>query len=220
MRPATLTAVEELPGAFRQLTLVCATPVGVASSAGQKIRLALWSSLDLRTYTPFGWDEGGRAFKIVAYVGGTGPGAEWLAGASAGAQCSVFGPQPSLALPEAARIIVMCGDETSVGLSVAAERDPRRAPIHHIIEADADLSPTFARLGLSNASWERRGSGDGHLHAIARRLGAYVQEGASFVLTGRAASIQRLNTALRSAGAPPASIQTKAYWAAGKVGLD
>jgi NADPH-dependent ferric siderophore reductase len=114
----------------------------------------------------------------------------------------------------------MCGDETSVGLSAAAERSGAHQTFHHVIEADDDISPVFARLGLGWAETHQRDARGNHLADIESRLISHANEGAKFVLTGRAASIQRLNRTLRAAGVPPTLIRTKAYWAEGKVGLD
>jgi NADPH-dependent ferric siderophore reductase len=44
--------------------------------------------------------------------------------------------------------------------------------------------------------------------------------GASFILTGKATSIQRLQRALKAQGVPRSRLLTKAYWAPGKTGLD
>lgn len=51
-------------------------------------------------------------------------------------------------------------------------------------------------------------------------LPALVGENATFILTGKAQTIQRVRADLKKLGVPPRQIMTKAYWAPGKVGLD
>ncbi|KGB24904.1 hypothetical protein ApDm4_1195 [Acetobacter pomorum] len=51
-------------------------------------------------------------------------------------------------------------------------------------------------------------------------LPALIDNGAVFVLTGNASTIQRLRQNLKSRGVPPTRLIAKAYWAPGKTGLD
>jgi hypothetical protein len=47
-----------------------------------------------------------------------------------------------------------------------------------------------------------------------------IKAGASFVLTGKAGTIQRLRQRLKQHNVASRRIVTKAYWAPGKIGLD
>jgi NADPH-dependent ferric siderophore reductase len=51
-------------------------------------------------------------------------------------------------------------------------------------------------------------------------LPAQVAAGASFVLTGKAGTIQHVRQGLRQLAVPASRIVAKAYWAPGKTGLD
>jgi NADPH-dependent ferric siderophore reductase len=49
---------------------------------------------------------------------------------------------------------------------------------------------------------------------------ALIADGAAFMLTGKADTIQRLRHCLKRYAVPRAIIHTRAYWAPGKAGLD
>jgi hypothetical protein len=51
-------------------------------------------------------------------------------------------------------------------------------------------------------------------------LPAHIAAGATFVLTGKASTIQRIRQSLKQQAVPTGRILTKAYWAPGKTGLD
>ena len=55
---------------------------------------------------------------------------------------------------------------------------------------------------------------------MAAMLSDAAATGASFVLTGKAGTIQALRQRLRLLSVPAARVITKAYWAPGKAGLD
>jgi NADPH-dependent ferric siderophore reductase len=76
------------------------------------------------------------------------------------------------------------------------------------------------RVGLAHVEVHARSPRDQHLDAIEAQLGELAAQGAHFVLTGHSASIQRLRRLLLARDVPRARIQTKAYWAPGKTGLD
>jgi len=62
--------------------------------------------------------------------------------------------------------------------------------------------------------------GEAHLDEMLDRLDGLAASGASFVLTGKAGTIQQLRRELKRLGVPGSRIATKAYWAPGKTGLD
>lgn len=61
---------------------------------------------------------------------------------------------------------------------------------------------------------------DQHLDEMTSRLPAPAMADATFVLTGKASSIQHWRRALGALRVPAARIITNAYWAPGKTGLD
>ena len=59
-----------------------------------------------------------------------------------------------------------------------------------------------------------------HLEEMEAALPALAAAGATFVLTGKAGTIQRLRQELKRQAVPAERIVAKAYWAPGKTGLD
>lgn len=77
-----------------------------------------------------------------------------------------------------------------------------------------------AHLGLDDVALFGRTEGDAHLEEMQATLSPLIAAGATFVLTGKAATIQRIRQSLKRQAVPAARITTKAYWAPGKTGLD
>ena len=84
----------------------------------------------------------------------------------------------------------------------------------------AELRPVLEAIGLGHATLIERTAGDAHLAAAEAEVLRLAASGAHFVLTGKAASIQRVSRALKAAGVVSSRVKTKAYWAPGKIGLD
>ena len=117
--------------------------------------------------------------------------------------------------------VVILGDETSIGLAYAMFHESQ-GKVQAFLEVD-DVESTrrvVEHLQFHGVQLVSRGEDDVHLAEIETQLDAFAAEGASFVLTGNAASIQRLRRKLKSAGVAAARLLTKAYWAQGKKGLD
>ncbi|MEI9851439.1 MAG: siderophore-interacting protein [Sphingomonas sp.] len=219
MRPAAVAAVESLSAGFRLIDLEGEALKGVAWILGQKIQVMLGGLLTARTYTPVSWDAALGRTRILAWSHGDGPGSAWASSLVEGDICQFFGPRRSIEL-EGEGPLVVFGDETSFGLALAlAEtggaggRDAVRGIEHRRGRAGAGTA------GLA-ASLVERVADDSHLATIERDLRDLAGEGATFVLTGRAAAIQRLNRALKAAGVGSSRLRAKAYWAPGKAGLD
>jgi NADPH-dependent ferric siderophore reductase len=218
MKTATITDVETIGEGFRLMTLESPEFDGVGWIPGQKIQIALGSAFVTRTYTPIEWDAAGGRTRILAYALGAGPGSEWVRAAQSGDTCDVFGPRASLDLTGISSPVVIFGDETSFGVALAAKRPGLRC----LFETNSTevCRPVLERLGLGTPDLFARMPQDAHLREIERRLAADAESGTSFVLTGKATSIQRLRLALKVLDVPTARIKTKAYWAPGKTGLD
>jgi NADPH-dependent ferric siderophore reductase len=137
----------------------------------------------------------------------------------------VFGPRGSLDLDALARPGLIFGDETSFGL-VQALRFTRSgsAGVELVLEVSSLEASRRAldALGVSGAHLVERRPDDAHLAdvdaLIARLHDQRAIEG--WVLSGKAPSIQPLIQRLRRLGVARGRIQSKAYWAPGKTGLD
>jgi NADPH-dependent ferric siderophore reductase len=222
MNRATVAAIEPLADRFRLVTLEGPALAGVSWTPGQKIQIAMGSAFTARTYTPMDWDVSEGRARILGYAHGAGPGSAWLEALQPGAQCDIFGPRASLDVGGMAGPLTIFGDETSMGLAHALARQDRARTVSCIFEVgDIESAKAVAtRIGLPEAVLLTRTSDETHLDAMAVTLASRVAAGMSFVLTGRAAAIQRLRHGLKLHGVPPGRIATKAYWAPGKVGLD
>ncbi|KSB89073.1 hypothetical protein AS593_04035 [Caulobacter vibrioides] len=222
MRPAWIAACEPLGDRFRLVTLEGAALRGVSWTPGQKVQIAMGSAFVARTYTPMDWDAVQGRTRFLGYAHGEGPGSDWLRSLAPGAQCDVFGPRASLNATHLAGPLVVFGDETSMGLACAlAAQDPTRslACVFEVADLEAAEAVT-ARLGLSRAALFRKATDEAHLDTIGEALSSLAGAGASFVLTGRAAAIQKVRGELKRRAVAPRRILTKAYWAKGKAGLD
>lgn len=164
---------------------------------------------------------GRSLMRLLGFAHASGPDSAWVRGLARGDACDVFGPRASLDVGEAGQPVVI-GDETSIGLVHALARQARGTPLTCLLEATAaaPVREVLARLHLGATEVFGRADGDAQLHDIARRLPALAANGASFVLTGKASSIQHLRRALKDAGVPGSRILAKAYWAPGRTGLD
>ncbi|AYV48314.1 siderophore-interacting protein [Caulobacter flavus] len=222
MRPAWVASCELFGDRFRLVTLEGVALRGICWTPGQKIQVAMGSAFLARTYTPMTWDAVEGRTRFLGYAHGEGPGSDWLRSLRPGAPCDLFGPRPSLSAEKLSGPLVVFGDETSFGLAGAlAAQDPARSlacvfEVTDLEEAGAVLEP----LGLSRAALFRKRGDDAHLDTVGEALSSLARAGASFVLTGRAAAIQRLRLELKRQAVAPGRIVTKAYWAQGKTGLD
>lgn len=222
MKRATVAAIEDVADHFRLVTLEGAALRSVAWAPGQKIQVALGSAFVARTYTPVGWDAAAGSTRILGYAHGDGPGSAWLLGLAAGDECDLFGPRSSLDPGRTNAQLAVFGDETSIGLACALTSTGRLNPARCCFEVGdvASGGQILTRLGLEGAELIVKRHDDEHLADMEAALSAGVSEGASFVLTGKANTIQRLRHSLKREGVPAARILTKAYWAPGKRGLD
>lgn len=222
MKRAVIVAAENLAGQFYLLTLESPAFKRVAWQPGQKVQIAMGSAFVTRTFTPVEWDAATGRTRLLGYAHGTGPGSDWLRGARKNDECDVFGPRASLDTRAIAGPVVVFGDETSIGLACSLRNLHQAEAVHSFLETDdADsVSAVAAHLGIGGLHLSQRTAGDAHLHSIAEQLAALAATDATFLLTGKAQSIQQLHRRLKSTGVPAARILAKAYWAPGKTGLD
>ncbi|MHC2620614.1 ferric-chelate reductase (NADPH) [Bradyrhizobium huanghuaihaiense] len=221
MRPARVVTVETLSPHFRLIELEGEALKDVAWTAGQKIQVAIGAGLSARTYTPMSWDVRGRT-RLLAFTHGDGPGARWASGLREGDICQFFGPRRSLDLAGLEAPVVLFGDETSFGLAAALRDNLRAGGALHMLEATdvATSQQVLEAISLGQARLIARSTGEDHLATVEAEMLRLAANGAQFILTGKASSIQRISRALKAAGVASSRIKAKAYWSPGKTGLD
>ncbi len=222
MKRATVVSCEPVGDNFRLITLESPQFKGIAWTPGQKIQIALGSAFSARTFTPIEWDSTAGRTRLLAYAHGAGPGSDWIRSVRHGDECDIFGPRASLDVSRAVGPVVIFGDETSLGLAFAAARHDPSRKVQCLLEVNSpeNTRHVLAQLGLGETELFARQHEETHLADIERRLPALIVTDATFVLTGKATSIQRLRRTLKALNAPANRLVTKAYWAPGKVGLD
>ncbi len=222
MRRAAIAEVEPLAKGFRLITLEGDALKGAAWAPGQKIQIAMGSAFVARTYTPIDWDAAAGRTRILGYAHSDGPGSAWVLGVEPGDECDLFGPRASLDITRASAPLAIFGDETSIGLAHALTFEDRSRALSCCFEmSDVESGRQIVtRLGLEGAALIAKRADDAHGEEMEAALSAPVAAGASFVLTGKAGTIQRLRQRLKQHDVRTARILTKAYWAPGKRGLD
>jgi ferric-chelate reductase (NADPH) len=225
-KTAEVSALVDVADGFRRVTFSGKALEAVAWSPGQKVQLMLGGWVQ-RTYTPLAWDAAAGTMQLLAFVhgDGDGPGAAWARALAPGDGCAVFGPRGSLDLNALERPALLFGDETSFGLAHALRFTPASSHgVHLLLEVTSKPAAAAAldAIGVEGAHLVERRPEDAHLGEV-QELAAHLLQTRSIqaaVLSGKATSIQRMNKQLQKLGVPRARIQTKAYWAPGKAGLD
>jgi NADPH-dependent ferric siderophore reductase len=222
MKPATVTANEQLADRFHLITLEGRALEDMTWRPGQKVQIAMGSAFVTRTYTPIEWNASTGRVCILCYAHGDGPGSAWVRTASPGDACDIFGPRASLDVSGRSGALVIVGDETSIGLAYAvARQDPTRFVTSCFeVEDAAAAQQVAARLDLKGVSLFARRADGAHIAALEASLSDAVAAGSSFVLTGKAVTIQTLRQSLRQRLVLTTRLVTKAYWTPGKTGLD
>ena len=132
------------------------------------------------------------------------------------------GPQRSLRRTKG-RTAVLFGDETSFGVASALART-EPATLFGVFEVTSREAsePVIAAIGNgAPLTLVERSAGDAHLATLTNQVKALLaaHQGAELLLTGRAQSIQVLQSRLRDSGVRRRNA-AKPYWAVGKTGLD
>jgi ferric-chelate reductase (NADPH) len=223
-KAAVVHAIDDVADGFRLLTLTGEALRGVAWTPGQKVQLMLGGWVQ-RTFTPMSWDGVAGSTQILAYMHGDGPAAAWARGRSVGDGCAIFGPRGSLDLNRLERPALLFGDETSFGLAYALRFTPAtQNGVELLLEVNSTQAGTvaLAAIGVSGAHLIERRADEQHLGEVHERTVQLLQTGSirGGVLSGKATSIQHMTKQLRQLGLPRGQLQTKAYWAPGKTGLD
>ncbi|MEP9357440.1 siderophore-interacting protein [Sphingomonas sp. KR3-1] len=220
MKPAAIIANEELSDRFRLITIEGPALAGITWTPGQKLQVSMGSAFQTRTYTPIEWNAVAGRTCILGYAHGEGPGSAWVRGARPGDACDLLGPRGSLDAGRLPGPLAVFGDETAIGLAYALARKERAVASHFEVDDAESTCRAAEQLGLAHIALYPRSAGDAHLARMEAALPDLVASGASFVLAGKAGTVQRLRHALKRDGVSPARVITKAYWAPGKTGLD
>lgn len=222
MRRATVVANEQLGGNYRRIAFEGPALAGVDWRAGQKVQIAMREAFVTRTYTPIEWDGAAGRTTIVGYAHGSGPGSAWLRAVKPGDECDILGPRTSIDARAMAGPLALFGDETSIGLAAAIIHQDRERSCrcHFEVEDRTSAERVVTGLGIAGAALSARVDADRHLADMEGALPELIKSDGSFVLTGKAGTIQRLRQSLRQHGVPARRVVTKAYWAPGKIGLD
>jgi ferric-chelate reductase (NADPH) len=223
-RSARVGEVRTLTENFRLITLEGEGLQGAVWVPGQKVQLLLGGWVQ-RTYTPLTWNAARGALQLLAYVHGEFPGSDWARQLQLGQPCAVFGPRGSIDLTALPRPGLIFGDETSFGLAHALRFTPSGTDgVEIVLEVSSREAARAAleAVGVAGARLVERRPDDAHLPELEALIASLREQHAieGWVLTGKATSIQSLSKLLRRVGAARSNIQTKAYWAPGKAGLD
>ncbi|WMJ68922.1 SIP domain-containing protein [Stenotrophomonas sp. 24(2023)] len=221
MKQARITAVDRIGRHARVLTLESEAFREVAWQPGQKLQVAMGSAFVARTYTPMTWDAAVGRTQLLGFSHGGGPGSAWLLGAVAGDACHVFGPRPAVDPGRTGAVCVLVGDETSIALAQALARHGT-VPVQCLLEVDDAQSAhaVLGHLGLTGVEVHARQPHEAHWAAMEPRLRALAGSDATFVLTGKAATVQHLRRVLKALGVATARIAAKPHWAPGRTGMD
>lgn len=222
MRPARVSAVAGLSEHFRLIDFAGEALKGASWSPGDKVQIKLGGGFLTRTYTPIVWDGVTGETRILTYRNGAGPGSEWAGATTPGDERPLFGPHASIDLENLPASTLLFGDETSLGLAIALERSgDAAARRHYVFEVnDRDESAGILhRFGLQATLFQRQPD-DGHSDELIRAILPFAGVDSAFVLSGKAASIQRLSRALKATNVTSRRIRAKVYWTPGMSGLD
>jgi ferric-chelate reductase (NADPH) len=223
MRPARVTATTVISENFRLLDFQGEALRNCVWSPGDKIQIKLDGGFITRTYTPIEWNKTQGATQVLAYCHGDGPGSVWARNVPVNDLRQIFGPRGSLDLKSLAHSIVVFGDETSFGLAAALRRKLSMSDgLHFVFEVNrlAESRQTVETVGVTPEELIERAPGDSHLAAIAEAVRRRATDATTFVLTGKAATIQYLSRVLKGQGVETRRLRNRAYWAPGKIGLD
>ncbi|GGN12391.1 NADPH-dependent ferric siderophore reductase [Actinoplanes campanulatus] len=218
---AEITNINPTGDDFVRISLRSPALQSVRWTAGTKVQVRLpgdgWT---MRTYTPLCWDAADGRTELLAYRHGHGPASAWCGQVEAGDSIRFMGPRRSIDAPAADEPVLFVGDESSVALACAFATTG--AAVTHLFEAarPAALAGTLAELEPALDA-DVCGTDDpaGLLDRL-RTLAAAMPRPYRLVVTGDAATVHTVRREVRTWSTPPAKVTGKAYWAAGRTGLD
>ncbi|MEM9720518.1 MAG: siderophore-interacting protein, partial [Bacteroidota bacterium] len=178
-----------------------------------------------RHYTPSFYHQQQGVCDVLFFLHGLGPGSQWAEALTVGTNTKLMGPGGKMKYRSEQDLHFFFGDESSLGLchnlqhtanmyghsyrcllELDAEHQhwPALISLHTDIVEKSEKEPAKESIqtieGLSKEDWEK-------------------WKKATYYLTGRAKSIQKIRRALLGRGIPTKQILTYPYWADGKKGL-
>ncbi|TCK22186.1 siderophore-interacting protein [Pseudonocardia endophytica] len=221
LETARVTTTDRLSEHFVTVELQCPAFRSATWTPGAKLQLRpRRGTLGLRTYTPFDWDDERGTTRVLAFTHGAGPASDWFTDVRPGDDCELFGPRRSIDLRTEHERVLFVGDESSLGLACALRSIDATAT--HVVESvdPHELSAVLDGLDLSSAVVVPRADDHAPLRDAARRAAHDVGAPFDLVLTGDAAAVHTVRRDTRGWTPGPDRIKGKAYWAAGRTGLD
>jgi len=224
MRPALVTEATDLSEKFRYISLQSEALKECSWKPGDKVQVKLGKGIITRTYTPISWNMDKGETQLLVYCHGEGPGSAWATDVSPGDERQLFGPRNSISLNHLTSTTILFGDETTFALALALEQaaTPGALHRHYVFEVTdrEEAASVLRQLGLPSPVLVQKCDGNEHLENLTDVLRDFIQPDSTFVLCGKAASIQHVNRMLKAQGVKIHNRRTKAYWAPGKTGLD
>lgn len=223
MRPAAVSAVFPLSANFRFIDFEGESLTGVEWAAGDKVQIKFPGGLLTRTYTPIQWDKTLGSTRFLGFCHGHGIGSEWVRSVVPGDQRHLMGPRSSLNMSDLGLGALLFGDETSFALAAALQGTEHSGNRHRFIfevNDEEEARSVLNQIGLANALTIERRPDDSHYEALSRTILTACEGSSTYVLSGKAQSIQLVSRTLKGAGIQTRQLRTKAYWAPGKSGLD
>ena len=224
LAPASVTAVTTL-GRFRLIELRGDGLKKSGWSPGDKLRVKL-GDLELRTYTPFMWDDKKGVTQLLAWLPGRGPGSAWAESVKPGEGFFFKGPKESLKLSKAdEEPVIFFGDETAIGAAAALRLSrPGDKNLHFVFELEnpEDAEVVLIAMGLGEAVSVQKTKADTHLRVVRKQIQEWVGESKEepmVFLVGNQESVKTLKSKLQDK-LPDIKVKAKVYWREGKKGLD
>jgi len=192
--------------------------------AGDRVSLRMPED-ELRSYTPFDWDQRAGRARLLGVGLADGPGTRYLRALKVGDQVQVLGPKRSVNLDlERAPIIV--GDETVLGLCAAWNNAHPDLSATVLLEA-ADIAACRAAAHAIGVAPDRIVNDRASLVADTIEA-AQANAAAPLVLSGRAQTIAAVRRELKAAAlndrhtsrSTSRSTAARAYWDENRAGLD
>jgi NADPH-dependent ferric siderophore reductase len=221
LKQATIGSVEKLGAQYVRIRLQGDALKHQNWTPGDKIQVSLGRGFENRTYTPVSWDAAQGCAEFIVYLHGGTATCAFFDRVRPGTPLSFMGPRASLEVSRLQQPLLF-GDETCLGLAAALVQARPHAGAVMVFEVDdvAQTRDVLQALGLHDAMLVQRQSADMHLARISEAILRAAFPDTDFILAGRAAAIQLVKRGLNDAGVSNRSIKAKAYWAAGKRGLD
>ena len=228
LRQGRVTLAREVSPRFRWIEVQADALRELEWTPGDKVQV-LFPSLDMRTYTPLAWNRQKGTTEFLLYrnqppdqsSAAEHPGTHWIRTLKEGDPCRFVGPQRSLAVAADAPVVLF-GDETSFAVALALRSAATTTPACVFeVNSRSEATAVLAELGLPGAVCVERTADDSHLAQVGAELESLLtgRAAARLLMTGRAQSIQALQSRRRAEGKSRPH-KTKAYWSAGKAGLD